>query len=224
LVAISQGVKKVLSDCGVTDNIEVIYSGVPFPVFPDEAAVRAEKKSLGIEGDIVFGTTANFAPHKDIPTMLNSFKEYLSEDAGKLLLVGEGKGMAEAVRLAESLGMKERVIFAGFQENVAKYLKCMDVYLVTSNAEGLNTSIIDAMHAALPVIASRAGGIPELVADGVNGFLAEPGDYKGFAAAMRKVSENSGLRAAFADASVKKAAAFTDLAMVNGYMEFYSRI
>jgi glycosyltransferase involved in cell wall biosynthesis len=225
LVAISQGVKKILLDCGVTGNIEVIYSGVPVPVFPNEAAVRAEKKSLGIEGDIVFGTTANFAPHKDIPTTLNAFKEYLSGGAtGKLLLVGEGKGMPDAVSLAESLGIKERVIFTGFKENVAKYLKCMDVYLATSNAEGLNTSIIDAMHAALPVIASKVGGIPELVTDGANGFLAEPGDYKGFAAAMRKVSENSGLRTAFADASVKKAASFTDLAMVNGYMAFYNRI
>jgi glycosyltransferase involved in cell wall biosynthesis len=226
LVAISQGVKDILLKCGVNKEIPIVYSGTPVPAFPDRAVIDAEKASLGIPGDhIVFCSTANFAPHKDFPTMLKAFKEYLSYGKkAKLLLVGGGGGFADTVRLAEDLGISENVIFTGFKEDVPKYLKCADIYIVTSSAEGLNTSIIDAMHAALPVIASKVGGIPELVRDGENGCLVEAGNHKSFANAMCGFSENLELYTAFSKASVKIAANFTDQAMTEGYIDVYSKL
>jgi glycosyltransferase involved in cell wall biosynthesis len=226
LAAISEGVRRVLRECGVKRDIALIYSGTPIPAPVSKEVVEVEKAALGVDGvGAVFGTTAAFAPHKDFPTMLKAFKQYLLSGAkGKLLLVGGGDGYAETAALAKELGIAENTIFTGFKDDVRKYLKCMDVYLATSNAEGLNTSIIDAMHMGLPIAASRVGGIPELVKDGENGLLVEVGDYKGFALAMRKLSENPELRSNFSKASVEYAKNFTDIKMVNGYIQMYENL
>jgi glycosyltransferase involved in cell wall biosynthesis len=226
LAAISQGVKDVLVNCGVTGDIPIVYSGVPVPAFPSEYDAETERNALGLPSDyMVFGTAANFAPHKDFPTMLKAFNEYLSTGGkGKLLLVGGGKGFDESVRLAENLGITKDTIFTGFKEDVAKYLKCMDIYIVTSSSEGLNTSIIDAMHASLPIIASKVGGIPELVRNGENGYLVEAGDYRAFASAMHRLSEEPAIRNAFSKSSLQRGKSFTDQFMTNGYIGLYQSL
>jgi glycosyltransferase involved in cell wall biosynthesis len=227
IVAISEGVKKILVKDGISpDNIDIIYSGTPTPAKPSEAEVAKAKQELGLnDADIVLGTVANFSPHKDIPTMLKAYAIYTSKfPKTKLLMVGDGPLMGMVRAEAYRLAIRDRVVFTGFRTDIPTMMSCMDIFVVSSKEEGLNTSIIDAMHLARPVVATNAGGIGELVTDGVTGLLVEPQDYIALADKLEKLSADIELRKKFGDNAVEKASAFTDNVMVDKYGSFYGRL
>jgi glycosyltransferase involved in cell wall biosynthesis len=225
LVAISQGVKRVLTDDGVDPKkIDIIYSGTPAVAKPSQDDVAEAKHKLGLDNvAMVFGTVANFSPHKDLPTMLRAYEQYRKRNGGsKLLMVGDGPLMAETASEAKRLKIEDDIIFTGFRTDVATLVSCMDIYLVSSEREGLNTSIIDAMHLARPVIATDAGGIGELVEDNVTGYLVHTKDYEDFAKRMEFMDWDK--RKTFGENAAIKAECFTDAAMVDGYIKLYKRL
>ncbi len=223
LVAISQGVKKVLVKDGIAaDRINVIYSGVPIPVIPEKEATEGMKKKLGLDGYTVFGTVANFSPHKDLPTLLRAYAVYRATDNRcKLLMVGDGPLFDAIKKLAEELKISDSVIFTGFRTDVALLMSCMDVFMVSSMLEGLNTSIIDAMHMGLPVIATNTGGIGELVEEDINGFLVPVQEPDLMAEKMIVLGSSDFMRSQYGASGREKAARFTDNAMIEGYIELY---
>jgi glycosyltransferase involved in cell wall biosynthesis len=107
-----------------------------------------------------------------------------------LVLVGSGPEETRLRRLADSLGITGRVYFAGEQREVAPYLAASDVFVLPSRAEGLGLALMEAMSAGLPCVASRVGGIPDLIEDGQNGLLVEPEDVAGLAKALLKLLED----------------------------------
>ena len=100
----------------------------------------------------------------------------------------------ETVKLAEKLGIKQKVSFLGFQSNVSAICRYADILVYPSYREAFSLSSVEAMAWAKPVIASRTGGIPEVVEDGVTGILCEPGDVDQFARALSRLVEDSDLR------------------------------
>ncbi|MBZ4643312.1 MAG: glycosyl transferase [Deferribacteraceae bacterium] len=173
VIAISEAVKNILINDGVDNSkIEVIYSGVEFKN-PDDYNCPEDLKKI-LEGYFVIGCIANFADHKDHKTLIKAFdKAYEENKKIKLLLVGDGPLFNEVVDFAKTLPCFSNIIFTGFRDDVYSCLKCMDVFAMTSKEEGLCTSIIDALSFGIPVVATKVGGIPEIVKDGVNGYLAE---------------------------------------------------
>ncbi|MGA1863098.1 glycosyltransferase [Deferribacter thermophilus] len=173
IVAISEAVKKVLVSDGIDESkIEVIYSGVEFKN-PDDYECPSDLKPL-LDGYKVIGCVANFADHKDHKTLIKAFnKVYEIRKDVKLLLVGDGPLFYETLDFAKKYPCFNNIVFTGFREDVYSCLKCIDIFAMTSKEEGLCTSIIDALSFGLPVVATKAGGIPEIVKDGINGYLAE---------------------------------------------------
>jgi glycosyltransferase involved in cell wall biosynthesis len=227
LVAISQCSKDVLIKCGVpADKVHIIYSGVPKLTSPDDDDILRTKKRFSLPVNAtVFGTIANFSEHKDLPTMLVAFAEYLpSEPKSKLFMVGDGDDYDYLVDLTKELGISKNVVFAGFQEDVALFLACMNVFLVSSKLEGLNTSIIDAMNMGLPIVSTSAGGIKELVTNGLNGVLVPVGDHKALAGAMKKVAIGNDMVHVLGVAAMSKGASFSESKMVEGYISLYSML
>jgi len=98
-----------------------------------------------------------------------------------LVLIGDGPLRGDLQARAARLGIAERVFFAGWRDDVPAWLSALDVLAMTSITEGLCTTILDAMAAGVPVVATAAGGIPELVADGQTGYLAPVGDVAAIA-------------------------------------------
>lgn len=119
-----------------------------------------------------------FRVHRDIP------------DA-HLLLVGDGPMWAELQALTEALGLTDCIHFAGYQAEPERFLKAMDVFVLTSRTEGLPLAILEAWAAGLPVIATRVGGIPRLIDDGQTGILIDSGDVAGLTSALHEVLTNS---------------------------------
>jgi glycosyltransferase involved in cell wall biosynthesis len=103
------------------------------------------------------------------------------------VLVGDGPLWAELEELARSLGLGGAVLFAGYRPNPERFLAAMDVFVLPSRAEAMPLVIPEAWAAGRPVVASRVGGIPELIEDGKTGLLIEPGDVDGLAVRLRRL-------------------------------------
>jgi glycosyltransferase involved in cell wall biosynthesis len=117
---------------------------------------------------------ARFDRQKDHQTLIEAFKDL----KGELLLIGDGPGLEGVKARVEQLGMNDRVSFLGFRQDIAEILATVQIYALISNWEGLPCTIIEAMRAGLPVVASDVGGVREIVIDGQTGYLVPRGDIQ----------------------------------------------
>ncbi len=97
------------------------------------------------------------------------------------------------MRRVERLGLKDSVLFTGFQSDVSEIIATFDVAVLPSHFEGMGRVLLEAMAMEKPVVASRVGGIPDLVQHGINGLLVTPGDVEGLAEALMKALNDKGL-------------------------------
>jgi glycosyltransferase involved in cell wall biosynthesis len=116
------------------------------------------------------------------------------------------------------------VSFEGFSFELQNYLGVMDIFAYPSNYEGLGSVLLDAMHAALPIVASRVGGIPEIISHEHNGLLVEPGNAQALADALLRLYQDAGLRARLAERAQQRAAGHTPAAMARQYAEIYASL
>ncbi len=137
------------------------------------------------------------------------------------LLVGDGKDEAALRRLAAGM---PNVRFMGYQENVADYLASLDVLVFPSLHEGLGSTLLDAMDLGIPVIASRVGGIPEIIRHEHNGLLIPPGDAHGIAAALLRLSGDPELRAKFAAEGRRAVTSYRPDKIARRYVDVYRRL
>ncbi|HET7499130.1 MAG TPA: glycosyltransferase family 4 protein, partial [Candidatus Eisenbacteria bacterium] len=212
IAAISEGVRRALETSGVPGEvIRVIPSGIdlePFEQPFDRAAARA---SLGLTPDEVLAIqVAALAPHKSQTTLLQAAAAAAGAAPGlRVWIAGEG-ALKEAL-LAEhrSLGLGDRVRFLGFREDIVPLLRAADLFVLSSYLEGLGTSVLDAMAAGLPVVATAVGGVPEIVEPEATGLLVPPQDPGALAAAMARLATDPALRAAMGARGRERARAFS---------------
>ena len=124
---------------------------------------------------------------------------------------------------AEAAGL-ETVHFAGHVDNVGDYLAAMDVFFYPSRHEGLGSVLLDAMAFGLPVVATRVGGIPEIVTDGENGMLCDPDDLDGQAAALLELAGDPRLRQQLAVANRARAEHYRPAEMARQYAAIYRQL
>jgi glycosyltransferase involved in cell wall biosynthesis len=117
---------------------------------------------------------ARFDRQKDQATLIEAFKDLNAQ----LVLIGDGSSLDKTKEKVEQLGMSDRVSFLGFRQDIAEILAQVQIYALISNWEGLPCTIIEAMRAGLPVVASDVGGVSEIVLDGQTGYLVPRGDVK----------------------------------------------
>jgi glycosyltransferase involved in cell wall biosynthesis len=123
----------------------------------------------------VIGTVGRLAALKRQDVLLRGFAR-LRHPTARLLIVGDGPAREELVGLAAGLGVTDRVVFAGYRERPERALAAMDVFALTSDSEGMPLAILEAWAAGKPVVATRVGGVPELIADGRTGLLFPAGN------------------------------------------------
>jgi glycosyltransferase involved in cell wall biosynthesis len=165
-------------------KIEVLYLGVGDPPRTSRSSteIRAELGVDPVQHLIV--TVARLAPQKALHVMFRA----LAEIPGAVLAVlGEGPLERELGKTATELGVAERVRFLGFRPDVADHVAAADVFCLSSVWEGVPLSAQEAILLGTPVVATRVGGMPELIEDGRSGLLVEPGDAHALATALDKV-------------------------------------
>ena len=187
IVAISEGVRNVLIEDGLDPNrIEVIRSGIdPRPFNPTYPAGEARREFGIAEKSPVIGCIAHFADHKGHRYLIATAARVAAAVPDvRFLLVGDGELRPQIERQIKDLNHEKHVILTGFRTDIPRLLAAMDIVVLSSHLEGLGTSLLDAMAMARPVVATRVGGIPEMVEDGVNGRLVPPRDPDALAGAL----------------------------------------
>jgi glycosyltransferase involved in cell wall biosynthesis len=191
IIAISEGVKKVLVEGGVDpENVEVISSGIDFSSFEEDSSALTSKDYLHREfsfavDDYLVGIVAHLADHKGHQYLIRATK-ILKQQSPKIktIIVGEGPLSMELDRQAKELDVEDIIFFLGFRKDIPKILSSLDLFVLSSHLEGMGSSILDAMASRLPVVATKVGGIPEVVIHGETGLLVPPRNPSALARAI----------------------------------------
>ncbi len=164
---------------------------------PEMVKTSRLKESLGLnENDFIFGTVGRLHTHKNHKFLLNAFQRACqAHPESRLIIVGDGELKTSLVKQAEELKLGEKTFFVGEISEVNNFLAIFDVFILPSSWEALSISILEAMLAGLPIIASDIGGVKEVVINGKNGFLVPLNDVDALAEKMIFLRENPGLRA-----------------------------
>lgn len=153
---------------------------------PDEDAIAAGRAALGVlPGEIVIGIVARLARVKDHASLLRAFQVVRARHpSARLVLVGDGPERGSLDALAGELGVTAAVTFAGTRPNRPNAHHLFDVSVLSSLSEGFPNSVVEAMAAARPIVATRVGGTPDAIADGITGVLVPPMDPAALAAGI----------------------------------------
>lgn len=167
---------------------------------------------------------SNFRPVKRVPAAVDIFARLAGRVPARLLLVGEGPDLEAARAVAAALGVAERVHFVGRQPDVTPYLSIADVFLFPSRNESFGVAAAEAMACGVPVVASRVGGIPELVEDGLTGYLVSPEDLEGMAEKATRLLLDPALGRRLGEAGARRVREhFTPEGIVPLYEDVYAR-
>lgn len=225
VIAISDAIKEILIEDGIPpERIAVVRSGIDFERL--EKLTPKPRSELGISsGEVLVGQLAALAPHKDQTTFLRAIS-FLKWRIPKLraAIVGDGPLKSRLKTISKNLGIYDIVTFYGFREDALSYCKAFDYFCLSSKEEGLGTAIIDAMAMKIPVIATDAGGIPELVTNKKTGYLARVGNPSSLADAIEEAVNDSKYRGTIIENAYRKALEFNIDSTVAGMEAIYQEV
>ena len=136
-------------------------------------------------------------------------------------MVGDGPDRERLEQLAHDLGIARTTFFVGYQEDVAGYYRLFDAFVLPSVNEGTPVSAIEALASGTPVVATRVGGVPDVVRDGVDGFLVEPGDTEAAAERLAELARDPALRKRLGDAGREVRARYSVTRLVDDVDRLY---
>jgi glycosyltransferase involved in cell wall biosynthesis len=202
LIAVSPEVRDDLVGLGVAprEKFAVIRLGIELGerVGIDGEARREMRRQLGVApGAFVVGWVGRMTAVKRTEDVVRSFRELLDRGVDAYLcLVGDGPDRPRLERLAHELGVVRRCLFVGYQDDVAPYYEAIDALLLPSVNEGTPVSVIEALAAARPAVATRVGGVPDVIRDGVDGYLVPVGDAATLGARLAELASDPAKREA----------------------------
>ena len=226
IVAVSERVCDALVADGVdARRIEVVHSGVDLGRPPSPAdATTLRALGLAPERPVAVMVSSLEPPHKDPVTFLRALaaaRRTHPELQG--LLVGGGRLLPDALRGRTALGLDGAVSIAGCRPDAERLLAAGSVAVLTSRDEGMGTTLLDAMLWGVPVVATAAGGVREIVRDGVDGLLSPPGDAEALAGNLLRVLAQPDLRERLVASGRERVRAFSSERMVEGTIDAYRR-
>ncbi|WP_350346116.1 N-acetyl-alpha-D-glucosaminyl L-malate synthase BshA [Heyndrickxia faecalis] len=184
-------------------NISTVYNFVDERVYRKREAGHL-KHDYGIsEKEKVLIHVSNFRAVKRVPDVVKAFAKVRAQMPAKLLLVGDGPEMTVVSRLVAQCGIEKDVLFLGKQDRLEELYAISDLMLLLSEKESFGLVALEAMACGVPCIGTRVGGIPEVITDGVNGYLCALGDVSDVARKAVRLLEDPGLYAAFSKACEK---------------------
>lgn len=195
VTAISQYLKdKTLQEFEIKNEIEVIYNFVNCDKY-HRGPNDGYRLNFAPNGEKILVHLSNFRPVKRVTEVVEIFALVHEKIPSKLLLIGDGPDHAAAEHLAYKRGIHQHTFFLGKQDNVEELLGISDVLLLPSELESFGLAALEAMACEVVPIATRVGGVPELITHGVDGFLAEVGDVPAMAGYALRLLENRELLA-----------------------------
>jgi len=213
------------------DKISIIHSGVELNRYHTTTRKRQKKKKeIGISPDaLVVGFVGWLIPIKGVIYLVKAMAEVVQRHPNSLLLlVGQGDERGEEeIKIrekVESLGLEDRVRFLGWRSDVDAIMGCFDIFILPSLNEGMGRVLVEAMAAGLPIVASRVGGIPDLVTHGENGLLVPPADAGALERAISDLLSDKAKRKRMGETGKRICRPYNVEAMVEKIDNLYSRL
>jgi len=175
ILCVSNAIKEITGKDIVNKSVlKTVYSGIdPFKFDLSKKTNKLRTEFKIVSGELLIGNASAIAPHKDYFTFVDTIEELVKEKLNaKFFIIGAGPLEAEIKDYIELKKLGKHVIFTGFRNDIPEILPELDLFLITSKTEGLGTSILDAFACKVPVVATNAGGISEIVEHRETGMLS----------------------------------------------------
>ena len=208
----------------VKRDIRVIYNFVNCDIYrPDrEEALRA---TFAPDGEPLIAHLSNFRPVKRVTDVIEVFARVRRQTPARLLMIGDGPEHGNAEYLARKYGVERDVLFLGKQDKVYRLLALCESLELPSHTESFGLAALEAMACGAVPVATRVGGVPEVVTSGTDGFLFEVGDVDGMAEAVARLLRDPGLRGQMAAAARLTAEKrFCSTLIIPQYEEYYRQV
>ena len=227
VTAVSDSLRRdTVASLGIRQDIRVI------PNFLDCAAYRRRPEPALREhlcpvscGEAVVLHVSNFRPVKRVGVAFEVFRRIRERLGARLVLIGDGPDRADLERTVAEHQLTEAVQFVGEQPDVVPWLSSADLFLLPSSQESFGMAALEAMACEVPVVASKVGGLPEVIDDGVTGFLCDPDDIDGMTDRSVAVLQDAALRQRIGQAAAEQVRTrFCEDAIVPQYEAFYEEV
>lgn len=206
----SRFLAKVVEYWGVKkENIEVVYNGTDFE--PVNMKKENARREMGISGNIIL-SIGRLVPWKGFKMLIKIMPELIKEhNFARLVIVGDGPEMETLETIKNNLGLQNKVYLVGkkSQEELKTYLAAADMFVLNTGYEGFSHQILEAMAAGVPVVTTNAGGNPEMIKQGENGFMVKYNDELNLAEAIKGIFDHQDIREKFIEEGKKTARKFT---------------
>lgn len=225
-IAASEVIRSILVADGVpVDRIEVVHDGVNVTTIDKQPTVDAHAAFWLPKGTPIVGNVAALAAHKGQRYLVAAAAKVVRElPDTRFLIIGEGELRDPLDRQIHDLGLDRHVVLTGFRGDVLGLVKSLDVFVMSSITEGLGSAILEAMACRRPVVATRAGGIPEAVDHEVTGLVVPPQDENALAAAILRLLKSPSLCDQYGQAGRQRVVdSFSVDRLVQGTAEVYER-
>lgn len=197
IVCVSDAIRQITSpDIKDKSKLEVVYSGIDLERFPYPAS-SILKTAYNIPSDVaLIGNVSAIAPHKDYFTFVDTVEILVKQNLKvHFFIIGKDDGEGNQIRsYIQQKNLQNHITLTGFRNDIPKILPDLDVFLITSKTEGLGTSILDAFACSVPIVATNAGGISELVIHNQTGLLTEVGNAEALARHVHSILNDKELK------------------------------
>jgi L-malate glycosyltransferase len=225
VTAVSESLRRdTIEQLGIQNHIDVV------PNFIDPARYEQARSSPGarrwaLPGERLLVHISNFRPVKRVLDVVETFRRVRAEVPSRLLMVGDGPERGKVEQHCRENRMCDAITFVGSLPLIEEVLVGADLFLLPSESESFGLAALEAMACEVPVITTRAGGLPEVVEEGRTGFLLPVGDVDGMAEAALRLLKDEDLRRAFGAAGRRRAVeVFSQDAVVARYKAIYERV
>lgn len=206
-------------------KLTVVHSGIDLSKYSHVSKERILISELGLDPNTkLVGNLSALADHKDYPTYLRTAAEVIKADPTiHFIIAGQGPEEKRIRKMISTLHLESNIHMLGFRNDIVDVMKSLDLFLITSKTEGLGTIVLEAFAAGVPVVATRAGGIPEMVEDTVTGLLAEPGDIASLKNATLRILRDPILKNTFVQNALTRVQDFSYQNTAEKTLEIYEK-
>jgi len=228
ILCVSKGIQHIVARSLNASHIPIttVYSGIKLSRFTPITPKFLLRKNYHINiNKLLIGNVAALAPHKDYYTFVDTAKILIDRGLqAHFFIIGEGNEAAAIQRYIHSKQLDAHITLTGFRNDIPEVLPQLDIFLVTSETEGLGTSIIDACACKVPVVATNTGGIPEIIVHEKTGLLAPPKNALALSNAVWRLQKNQSLRTTLANAAYQHIQQFSVANMAKNTLYYYRKV
>lgn len=226
-ICASEAIRRMLIADGIDERrTTTVHEGIDLARVAAAPETALHEQLFLPHGSLIVGNVAALVPHKGQKHLIEAAALVVRQvpDA-RFVIAGEGELRESLEHQIKHLGLERHVKLAGFRPDILSLHKAFDLFVMSSVTEGLGTSLLDAMACGKPIVATTAGGIPEVVEDGKTGFLVPPRDHQAMADAIVRLLKDEALRRRMGEAGLSLASAkFSAERMVEGTLAAYGTL